>query len=85
MVVDKFILELESQLSNQKVTFKLTEEAKDWLAKRGFDEELGARPMARIIQKEIKDKLVDDLLFGSLKNGGKVQISVKDDALHLAH
>jgi ATP-dependent Clp protease ATP-binding subunit ClpA len=85
MVVDKFVLELEEQLSRQGVTFKLSEEARNWLAKRGFDEELGARPMARIIQREIKDKIVDDLLFGKLKKGGTVAISEENDELVLTY
>jgi len=83
-VVQKCIDELESQLSSQKVLFTLSPEALDWLAKHGFDEELGARPMARIIQKEIKDQLVDELLFGELRKGGTVLVDEKEGALVLS-
>ena len=82
-VVDKCIHELEVQLSSQKVSINLTPEARDWIAHRGFDEELGARPMTRVIQREIKDKLVDDLLFGKLRSGGKVLVGLQEDALTL--
>jgi ATP-dependent Clp protease ATP-binding subunit ClpA len=80
-IVDKFIRELEEQLKNKKVTFELTEEARIWLANKGHSEEYGARPLARVIQKEIKDKLADEILFGKLVKGGKVKIATKKDQL----
>ncbi|MCI5064631.1 ATP-dependent Clp protease ATP-binding subunit ClpA [bacterium] len=83
-VVDKFVLELEAQLSQQKISFRLSDAARDWIAERGFNEELGARPMSRVIQKEIKDKLVDDILFGKLAEGGEVRVTVESDMLHLS-
>lgn len=73
-VVEKFVKELEHQLTARKITFEVSVEAKDWLAKKGFDPVLGARPMARLIQKEIKDPLADEILFGKLKGGGVVKI-----------
>jgi ATP-dependent Clp protease ATP-binding subunit ClpA len=80
-VVQKFVLQLEAQLSERNVTIELTDKAADWLAKRGYDESFGARPLARIIQEHIKKPMADELLFGSLKNGGivKVDIDPKDD------
>ena len=82
-VVDKFILELEGQLKGRKIRFELSKKAKTWLAENGFDEQLGARPMARLIQKEIKDPLTDEILFGKLKNGGNVKVDVKGDKIAL--
>jgi len=81
MIVSKFIKELESQLSERSITFDVSQEAKEWLAKKGFDPVFGARPMARLIQKELKDPLADEILFGKLKNGGKVGISVDKEQL----
>ncbi len=75
-VVEKFILELEAQLANRNVTLSLTDGANKWLATRGFDRTNGARPLGRVIQEFIKKPLADELLFGKLKNGGKVRISV---------
>src|SRR5271154_4206821 len=69
-VVDKFILQLEAQLSDRNVTIELTDEAREWLVKNGYDEAMGARPMARVIQTQIKTPLADEVLFGRLKNGG---------------
>ncbi len=79
-VVQKFVLQLEAQLSERNVTIELTDKAADWLAKRGYDESFGARPLARVIQEHIKKPMADELLFGSLKNGGivKVDIDPKD-------
>ena len=72
-VVDKFILQLEAQLADRNVTIELTDEARAWLVKNGYDEAMGARPMARVIQSQIKTPLADEVLFGRLKNGGVVQ------------
>jgi ATP-dependent Clp protease ATP-binding subunit ClpA len=75
-VVDKFILQLEAQLADRNVTIELTDEARAWLVKNGYDEAMGARPMARVIQSEIKTPLADEVLFGRLKNGGVVRVVV---------
>lgn len=80
-VVDKFIDELRPQLAAKKVGISLTGDARKWLAKKGHDPHFGARPLDRLIQKEIKDVLTDELLFGRLTKGGELQINVKDDKL----
>jgi len=80
-VVDKFIDELQDQLRAKKVVLELTKKARKWLAKKGYSAEYGARPLARVIQKEIKDQLSDEILFGGLARGGKVIIDCKDDKL----
>jgi len=82
-VVDKLIVELESQLVDKNVTIELDDEARDWIATRGYDPNMGARPMARVIQEYIKRPLAEELLFGKLTNGGHVHIAVEDDELHL--
>jgi ATP-dependent Clp protease ATP-binding subunit ClpA len=74
MVVDKFILELEEQLALRGVSIAVTRAAREWLAERGFDPKMGARPMKRVIQEQIKRPLADDLLFGALANGGEVKV-----------
>jgi ATP-dependent Clp protease ATP-binding subunit ClpA len=73
-VVEKFVLQLEAQLADRDVTIELTEPASAWLIKNGYDEQMGARPMARIIQEHIKKPLADEVLFGKLKNGGHVRV-----------
>ncbi len=80
-VVDKFVLELESQLADKNVTIELEEAARTWLAERGYDPAMGARPMARLIQDKIKRPLADELLFGKLADGGNVVVRVKNDEL----
>ncbi len=80
-VVQKFVLQLEAQLSDRNVTFELSDEAIDWLAKRGYDDAFGARPLARIIQDNIKKPLADEILFGKLAKGGIVKIGVAEDKL----
>ena len=80
-VVDKFVDELEFQLSDRNVRVTLDDDARAWLASRGYDEKLGARPLARIIQEHIKQPLAEEILFGALQEGGEAQIGVKDDAL----
>ena len=77
-VVTKFILQLEVQLQDRNITIELTDEANDWLAKNGFDELYGARPLARVIQEHIKKLLADDILFGRLTRGGHVKVTLKD-------
>ncbi len=80
-VVDKFLIELETQLHEKNVAMTSTPAARDWLAAHGFDPQMGARPMARVIQDKVKRPLADELLFGKLVNGGRVGIDVKDDEL----
>jgi ATP-dependent Clp protease ATP-binding subunit ClpA len=75
-VVDKFIMQLEAQLADRNVTIELTDEARKWLVAHGYDESMGARPMARVIQQTIKTPLADEVLFGRLKNGGTVRVVV---------
>src|SRR5579885_2082499 len=78
-VVDKFVLQLEAQLGDRNVTIELTDEATKWLIANGYDELMGARPMARVIQEHIKKPLADEVLFGHLKNGGHVRVVVTHD------
>jgi ATP-dependent Clp protease ATP-binding subunit ClpA len=78
-VVDKFLLELENQLHEKKVEPSFTPKLKEYLAKKGFDPQMGARPMARLIQDLIRKALADELLFGRLVNGGRVTIDLTDD------
>jgi ATP-dependent Clp protease ATP-binding subunit ClpA len=80
-VVDKFLIELESQLEEKKVSMTVTDAARQLLAEKGYDPKMGARPMARVIQDEIKQVLADELLFGDLTNGGHVKIDVGDNKL----
>ena len=80
-VVDKFLIELESQLHEKNVSMSATPTARDWLARHGFDPLMGARPMARVIQDKIKRPLADELLFGKLVGGGRVSIDVQDNEL----
>jgi ATP-dependent Clp protease ATP-binding subunit ClpA len=78
-VVDKFTAEVEAQLSERKIRLALTPAARTWLAKKGYDPLFGARPMARVIQTELKDRLVDDVLFGELSKGGRVEVDVGEE------
>jgi ATP-dependent Clp protease ATP-binding subunit ClpA len=78
-VVDKFIMQLDAQLAERNVTIELTDEARAWLTENGYDEHMGARPMARVIQTTIKTPLADEVLFGKLKNGGAVRVVVTTD------
>jgi len=80
-VVDKFLIELEVQLHDKNVSLSATPAARDWLAQHGFDPLMGARPMARVIQDKIKRPLADELLFGKLVGGGRVNIDVRDGEL----
>ena len=75
-VVDKFIMQLDAQLAERNVSIELTDEARNWLVENGYDEQMGARPMARVIQQAIKTPLADEVLFGRLKNGGTVRVVV---------
>lgn len=80
-VVDKFVAQLEGQLADRNVTIALTDEARAWLAERGYDKLYGARPLGRVIQEHIKKPLADELLFGQLVKGGHVLVKVEDDKL----
>jgi ATP-dependent Clp protease ATP-binding subunit ClpA len=82
-VVDKFVIELESQLHEKHVALSVDADARRWLAEHGFDPQMGARPMSRVIQDQIKRKLADELLFGELSEGGRVDVSVVDGQLHV--
>ncbi len=80
-IVEKFILQLEAQLTERKVAFTLSPEARVWLARKGFDPVFGARPLARVIQQEVRNRLTDEILFGRLEQGGHVTIGLADDQL----
>jgi len=80
-VVDKFLIELEAQLQEKHVGLNVDQEARRWLAEHGFDPQMGARPMARVIQENVKRPLAEELLFGKLVDGGRVSLSVQDDQL----
>jgi len=82
-VVDKFVLQLEAQLMDRNVVIELTRPAAEWLAERGYDDRMGARPLARVIQEHIKKPLAEELLFGKLAKGGVIRVSVKDGKLDL--
>jgi len=84
-VVDKFIIELQAQLDQKGVSLEVSDRARDWLAKKGYDKSMGARPMARIIQEKLKKDLAAELLFGKLSNGGEVKVDLKDDKLTFAY
>src|SRR5215469_7068894 len=83
-VVEKFVLELEAQLADRDVTFDLTPEATRWLGEKGYDDAFGARPLARVIQENIKKPLADEILFGRLKDGGTVRVLLDREADKLA-
>jgi len=85
MVVEKMLVELEVKLQHQKVIINVTEAAKTWLAKKGYDPVFGARPMGRTIQREIETVLADEVLFGKLENGGEVSIGLKKDQLNFKY
>jgi len=78
-VVDKLIVELEAQLQDKMVSLELDDAARFWIAKRGYDATMGARPMARVIQEQIKRPLAEELLFGKLTEGGHIRVSVSED------
>jgi ATP-dependent Clp protease ATP-binding subunit ClpA len=80
-VVDKFITQLEGQLADKNVEIELSEEARKWLAVKGYDPAMGARPLARVIQEKIKRPLAEEILFGKLEKGGVVHVELKGDAL----
>src|SRR6185295_922635 len=80
-IVEKFVLQLEQQLAERHVAIALTPDARTWLAVKGYDPVFGARPLGRVIQKEVRDPLTDQILFGALENGGTVTIGLVDDQL----
>lgn len=84
-IVEKFILQLESQLAERRVAITLTPEARTWLAVKGYDAVYGARPLGRTIQKEVRDPLTDEILFGQLEHGGTVTIGLADDTLTFSY
>ncbi|SLN55321.1 ATP-dependent Clp protease ATP-binding subunit ClpA [Roseovarius litorisediminis] len=82
-VVEKFVLQLEAQLLDRDVTIELTQPAAEWLADKGYDDKMGARPLGRVIQEHIKKPLAEELLFGKLAKGGIVKVGIKDDKIDL--
>jgi ATP-dependent Clp protease ATP-binding subunit ClpA len=82
-VVEKFVLQLEAQLLDRGVAIELTPDAAAWLADKGYDSRMGARPLGRVIQEHIKKPLAEELLFGSLAKGGLVVVEMRDGKLHL--
>ena len=85
MVVQKFVLQLEAQLSERQINIELSTAAADWLARKGYDQQMGARPLARVIQEHVKKPLAEEVLFGKLAKGGTVRILLKDDGLDFAY
>jgi ATP-dependent Clp protease ATP-binding subunit ClpA len=84
LVADKLIIELETQLEDKGVAIEFDDAARAWVAEKGYDPKMGARPMARVIQENIKRPLAEELLFGKLAAGGLVRVSVADDQLQLS-
>jgi ATP-dependent Clp protease ATP-binding subunit ClpA len=84
-IVEKFILQLEQQLKERHVAITLTPDARAWLAAKGYDPVFGARPLGRVVQKEVRDPLTDEILFGKLENGGTVTIGVADGKLTFSY
>ena len=80
-IVDKFIIQLETQLADRRVSIELNDQARNWLGRKGYDKLYGARPLSRLIQEHIKKPLANELLFGKLAKGGVVKVAVKDDEL----
>ncbi len=83
-IVDKFISDIDAQLQEKKISLTLTTEARRWFAERGYNPEYGARSVHRLVQKEIKDSLSEEILFGSLKSGGEAHVSLKNDSISLS-
>ncbi len=84
-VVEKFVLQLEAQLMDRNVQIELTRPAAEWLARKGYDHKMGARPLGRVIQEHIKKPLAEELLFGRLAKGGVVKVGIKDDKIELRY
>ena len=83
MIVEKFILQLEAQLAERRVAITLEPEAREWLAVKGYDQMYGARPLGRIVQTEVRNPLTDEILFGTLEQGGTVRIGLSEDSAGL--
>jgi ATP-dependent Clp protease ATP-binding subunit ClpA len=83
-IVEKFVLQLEAQLAERKIAIALEPTARAWLAVRGYDPLYGARPLARVVQTEVRDRLTDEILFGQLEHGGMVSIGLGEDHLTFA-
>ena len=84
-VVDKFIVELQAQLDAKGVSLEVSDEARDWLSVKGYDRAMGARPMARVMQENLKKPLANELLFGSLVDGGSVKVELDKDNQKLTY
>jgi ATP-dependent Clp protease ATP-binding subunit ClpA len=84
-IVEKFILQLEAQLAERHVAITLTPEARSWLARKGYDPVFGARPLGRVVQRDVRDPLTDEILFGKLENGGTVTIGTAGEELTFAY
>jgi ATP-dependent Clp protease ATP-binding subunit ClpA len=84
-IVEKFVLQLEAQLAERHVAIELTPEARAWLAVKGYDPVFGARPLARVLQREVRDPLTEELLFGRLEHGGTVTIGADETGLTFAY
>jgi ATP-dependent Clp protease ATP-binding subunit ClpA len=84
-IVEKFVLQLEHQLAERHVAITLTPEARAWLAVKGYDHVFGARPLGRVVQKEVRDPLTNEILFGRLENGGTVTIGASPDGLTFSY
>ena len=82
-MVDKFLAELQGQLDDKGVLLNVDDDARNWLAEHGYDEKMGARPMARLVQDKIKKPLAEKILFGDLSKGGEIEITVVDGELSL--
>lgn len=80
-IVDKFMTEFAVQLAAKKVELTYTDGVRAWMAQKGYDPDYGARPLSRVLQSEIKDKLADEILFGKLEKGGKVVIDLEEEEL----
>jgi ATP-dependent Clp protease ATP-binding subunit ClpA len=83
-IVEKFVLQLESQLAERRIAITLDPAARVWLAEKGYDPVYGARPLARVIQTEVRDPLTDEILFGRLEQGGTVTITLAEGRLAFA-
>ncbi|MFZ2508700.1 MAG: hypothetical protein WAW79_09555, partial [Steroidobacteraceae bacterium] len=83
-VVDKLLLEIEAQLEQKAVTLAIDDDARRWIAAKGYDPKMGARPMARVLQEHVKRPLAEELLFGRLAGGGSVRVSLAKDGAGLA-
>ena len=84
-IVDKFIAELNAQLKKRKVKVAITEKARGYLAQMGYDKEMGARPLGRVIQEKLKDPLTDEMLFGRLSKGGSVMVDFAEGSLEFSY